>query len=136
VTQSANIGSIEFIRLGGHAVRVTSMRRDPESGSMTMVTIVRGSRDAELLRELLERAPLELELPDEPPMPVSVDDLDIRVSGEGPAVISRFAMTFSPLVGPPPVRIRTLEQRVADLEAQVEALTAQLRNLPGDPGQE
>jgi hypothetical protein len=134
VTQPAHIGSIEFVRLGGHAVRVTSLRRDPESGSMTMVTIVRGPRDAELLRELLGRSPLELELPGEPAMPVSVDDLDIRVSGEGPAGISRFAITLSPLDELPTPPTRTLEERVTELEVQVEALMDQLKRMMGETG--
>ena len=135
MAQTANIGSIEFVQLSGHAVRVTSLRHDPESGAMTMVTIVRGSRDAELLQELLGRSNLELELPGEPPLPVSVDDLDIRVSGEGPTGISRFAMTFAPLTGLPPGQTRTLEERVADLETQVAALTSQVRTLLADSSQ-
>lgn len=127
MARPSDAGPIEFIRLAGHAVRVTSLRDDPETGGITIVTIVRGARDAEVLRELLAGSPLVLELPDEDGVPVSVAALDLRETGEGPTRISRFAMTLVPqnaLDDPPPM---SLEERVASLEEQVQALTAQVK---------
>ena len=62
---------------------------------------------------------------------MAVEDLDVRVSGEGPTGISRVAVTLSPLTGQPLPAPRTLEERVADLEAQVAALTTRLEQAEG-----
>lgn len=133
MTDPRRADHIEFIRLGGHAVRVTSWTIDEQSGSFTLVTITRGSRDAELLIELLSQGRVELELPGREAMLVQVSNIDRRDFGEGQSAIARFSVVL--LTGdhastPPQKPIgQTLEERVAALEVNIEELRAIVSRL-------
>ena len=124
--------AVEFVRLDGHAVRVTSWRPGDDPGSFTMVTITRGSRDAELLDELLAQDRLQLEICSREAISVTAREIDRRVFGEGQSGITRFAVVFGGVEGSPSEpalpRERSLDERVAALEAEVQ----QLRTLLGD----
>ncbi|HYI24914.1 MAG TPA: hypothetical protein VD767_05845 [Thermomicrobiales bacterium] len=121
--------SIEFIRLAGYPVRVTSLKRMDDSGDLVVVTITRGIRDPDLLREILAQPTIETELPGQESFLATVPDLDVRTSGEGATMITRFAMTLRPHDGPVAVAPPTLEERVATLEREVTELRATLERL-------
>ncbi|MBA2468597.1 MAG: hypothetical protein H0V37_04260 [Chloroflexia bacterium] len=124
--------AVEFVRLDGHAVRVTSWRPGDEPGTFNMVTITRGSRDAELLDELLAQDRLQLEIGSGDAISVTAREIDRRVFGEGQSGITRFAVVFASAEGAESEaahpRDHPLEERVAALEAEVQ----QLRALLGD----
>jgi hypothetical protein len=123
--------SIEFIRIDGYPVRVTSLRRDGEPGTVQVVSITRGTRDPELLRDILAKPVVEIAIPDETPFPATVASTEIRSSGEAATMVTRFAIEFRHTDGaspPPPTvedRIATLERDVADLRAIVDRLVNQ-----------
>jgi hypothetical protein len=137
MTESTRSDQIEFIHLGGHAVRVTSWTTDEEAGTSRLVTITRGSRDAELLDDLLEQSTLSLKLPGEDEIDVSVKEIDRRTFGEGQAAITRFAVVFNvddtarydEEVKPP----LSLEDRVAALETEVATLRTLVHNMANNP---
>jgi hypothetical protein len=54
---------IEFIRLDGQAVRVTSLRKDEQTGSIELVIVVRGSAAAQQLRDLKKKPSILVEIP-------------------------------------------------------------------------
>ncbi len=95
MTDTTRSDQIEFIHLGGHAVRVTSWTTDEETGANRLVTITRGSRDAELLDDLLDQSAISLKLPGDEEIVVTVEDIDRRTFGEGQSAITRFAVVFS-----------------------------------------
>lgn len=129
VSNSRSAHQIEFIKLDGHAVRVTSWRPGDAPGTYSLVTITRGSRDAELLDELLGQVSLNLQIGDAETVTVVVRDIDRRTVGEGQSGITRFSVVLAErdevknvaADGPNP----SLKDRVAALEAEV----AQLRDL-------
>lgn len=129
---SATGHQIEFIRLNGHAIRVTSWRPEGDTGGFSMVTITRGSRDAELLDDLLGQDRLEIQIEGQASFPVTAQEIERRTFGEGQSGITRFAVSFSPgeaeTSGPAAPPERSLEDRVAALEAEVQ----QLRDLITD----
>ncbi len=131
MTQSAESGPVEFIHIAGYAVRVTSFRRDASGESMDLVTVARGTRDAEIMRELLTRGTLQLEISGEPPFAVRVEEADIRESGSGQSLITRFGVTFVRTQDSlePEAATRSLEDRVAELERQVSNLTSLVREF-------
>jgi hypothetical protein len=88
---------IEFIRLDGQAVRVTSFRRDEQSGSIELVIVVRGSAAAMQLRELKQRPSIQIEIPEEEPRAYKVSGLDWRSVGQGEQTMNRFRFRFTPL---------------------------------------
>jgi len=128
VSETRSGEQIEFIKLDGHAVRVTSWRLDEETGSFTLVTITRGSRDAELLDDILGRVQLQLETGSAAAMTVSPHHIDRRTVGEGQSGITRFSVVLAmgdrvddttaqaPLL--------SLEDRVGALEVEVNRLRA------------
>lgn len=98
--------SIEFVRIAGYPVKVTSLTRDEASGEATLVVITRGSADRNHLNELLAVTPLDFEVPDESVMSMRVEGIDARSVGEGEQVISRFS-----------IRLRRADPELHDAEA-------------------
>lgn len=124
---------IEFIRLGEHTVRVTSWIANEEQHTYSLVTITRGSRDAELLDSLLAQPRIPVKLPDQPEFDVVARDVERRSFGQGQSAITRYGVLFVPLERgddiPLPNHERSLEERVTDLEAAVAALQALVSHL-------
>lgn len=126
---------IEFIRLNGFTVRVTSWRVGGEPGTFDLVTITRGSRDAETLDDLFRQPGLALEIDGLAVRPVTAVSIDRRTVGEGQAGITRYAVTLAdadggPEPGPEPsTPTHSLDGRVGALEEQVATLEAELRDL-------
>lgn len=89
--------SIEFVRMAGYPVKVTSLACDDASASITLVVITRGSADRNHLNDLLATTPLNLEVPDQSPQWVRVDGVDARTVGEGEQVITRFSIRLRPV---------------------------------------
>ena len=84
---------VEFIRLNGQAVRATSWTPTDASG-FRLVVVVRGVGEANSLANLFEQSPLELELPGEELMDVTIAHVERREAGEPPVVITRFEVLF------------------------------------------
>lgn len=133
MTDARRPDQIEFIRLGGHTVRVTSWSHDEEAGAYRLVTIIRGSRDAELLDELLRQEVVDLELSGQEANVVRASDVDRREFGTGQSAITRFAVVLTPAVptAEAPVESfnRALDDRVAALETEIAGLRAIVRRL-------
>jgi hypothetical protein len=122
---------IDFVRLGGHTVRVTSWKVSP-SGEGQLVTISRGTRDAELLDELLAEPRIELGLPGQDPVTVTASEIDRREFGEGQSRITRFDIALRLIAGiaaEPAAASGSLEDRVARLEDEIAALRSALRQF-------
>lgn len=120
---------IEFIRLAGYPVRVTSLRRTEGSGDLQIVAITRGSRDPELLREILGKAVIDVEVPGDSSVSLAVAELDVRSSGEGATMVTRFAFTLRRPEETIPATPVSLAERVARLEREVAELRAALAQL-------
>jgi len=116
--------SIEFVRIAGYPVKVTSLARDDTSGSITLVVITRGSADRNHLDDLLAQAPVTLELPDEPSIAMSVEGVDARAVGEGEQAITRFSIRFAP--ADPARDVQNVESDERSLEDRLEAIERKL----------
>lgn len=120
--------SIEFVRIAGYPVKVTSLARAGESGCITLVVITRGSSDRNHLNDLLGKAPLTLELPEEPALTVDVDSVDARSVGEGEQAITRFSIRFRP-AKPSELDVtveRDLETRLEEIERKLDLILQEL----------
>jgi hypothetical protein len=133
MTDHTNRDQPEFIRLAGHAVRVTSLSRDDQAGTYRMVTITRGSRDAQLLADILAEGRVPVEIPGEDATELQVADIDRRDFGEGQSAIARFSVTLSPpdinTPAMPTTETRSLEERVEALETDVRQLRLLVQQL-------
>jgi len=127
MTDARRSDQLEFIRLDGHAVRVTSWVVNEQAGTFTLVTISRGSRDSELLAELLGQKHVELRIPGQEPILVRAESIDRRDVGEGQSAIARFAVVLATgnHTAVTPSGPRSFEERIATLENDV----AELREL-------
>jgi hypothetical protein len=139
VSHSAS-GQVDFIQLGDTHVRATSWSGPTDDGLYRLVTITRGSRDAEQFQELLAGQPISLTIPGEDPISVAVESVDRRDAGSGQSAIGRFEVTFRTVVdgvpAPPPASTAGepgLEQRVAALEQELELLKSALRSFLDRP---
>lgn len=88
--------SVDFIRIAGRSVRVTSLKEDTDTGALTLVVIARGSVDRRQLSELLASSPVLVEVPDRPPHLMDVTAVDERVVGAGERAITRFSIELAP----------------------------------------
>lgn len=119
----------DFIRIGGEAIRLTSIARDGEA--MTLVVMMRGSRDHERLVELLRQSPVAVALPDEEARPMAVAGDRITSTGEGPRTIYRHAVELRP-AGDMPAAVeeareeQTLERRLARIEEKLDRVLSLL----------
>lgn len=102
--RSMNLGArtramsdIEFIRLNGQAVRVTSFRRNETTGSIEIVVVARGTAVGQNLSALGQQTSLEVEVPDEPSREYRVAQTDLRSSGEGEQAVHRVKFTLQPM---------------------------------------
>lgn len=119
--------SVEFVRLAGYPIRVTSLKRDENANTYRLIVVTRGTRDAEVLREILETSPLDLDIPNELVRSVAIAIEEIRSSGEGQTMATRFSLTIRP--SDETASSPTLEVRVAALEREVAALQTTVRLL-------
>lgn len=131
MTEELQLDQVEFVRLAGYPVRVTSLKRAGDAGDLHLVTITRGTRDPELLRDLLAPGVVDLEIPGAEARVVTVAGADIRHSGEGATMVSRFGITLRPAGDATPIAADepTLEERVAMLEREVAGLRATIDRL-------
>lgn len=139
MSDSSSTRPIEFVTLNGQAVRVTSWRPEGDGPeTYAMVTIARGSRDAETLDQILAQQRIELLTGGEEVI-VSARDVDRRAVGAGESGITRFAIVFerhdqgSETNKPKPAQ--SLEDRLSALEAEVEQLRALVNSLANRAGQ-
>ena len=88
---------IEFIRLNGQAVRVTSFRRDATTGQIEIVVVARGTAVGQNLSALGQETSLDVEVPDEPSREYRVAHTDRRSSGEGEQAMHRVKFTLEPM---------------------------------------
>ncbi len=123
---------IEFIRINGESVRVTSWT-ELDATTFRLVAIVRGSGDARALTDLLASSEVEIEVPGDSAHTMAIVNIDRRETGQPPAVITRFAVDFtlgeSPMMAP----IRTLEDRVTELESDLAELRKVVQALANSP---
>ena len=128
---------VEFVRIAGYPVKVTSLARDGASGGMTLVVITRGSADRNHLNELLAASPLEFEMPGEPPGPVRVEGVDARSVGEGEQVITRFSIRLEPADHAPKdagaSASRSTEDRLEAIERKLDQVLEALAGRRGTP---
>jgi uncharacterized small protein (DUF1192 family) len=133
MNDAAPARQVEFVRLDGHAVRVTSWRAGNDPGTWTMVAVIRGARDAEVLAGLLDNPVLRLQVGNEPQIDVTVSEVERKVVGEGQSSISRFSAVLDSRDSGKRASAnqseKTLDQRVANLESEVENLRIGLQAL-------
>lgn len=119
----------DFIRIGGEAIRLTSIARDGEA--MTLVVMMRGSRDHERLVELLRQSPVAVALPDEEARPMAVAGDRTTSTGEGSRTIYRHVVELRP-ASDMPVAVeeapeeQTLERRLARIEEKLDRVLSLL----------
>ena len=124
--------TIEFVRIAGYPVKVTSLARDGASGTITLVVITRGSADRNHLNELLTITPLDLEIPEEPARKVRVEGVDARSVGEGERVITRFSIQLGPAEPAPgnaiqgSSEVQSIEDRLETIERKLDQVLALL----------
>lgn len=86
----------EFIFLNEQAVRVTSWKQDRDAGTIEFVVIARGERDRDQLLDMLANSPVMVRLGTKSAVPMDVQTLDTRSSGEGPGSIHRLEVSLMP----------------------------------------
>jgi len=96
-----NLNDVEFIRLDGEALRVTSLRRD-ESGELVLVVVARGSTAAQELEKFSKKPVVDVEIPDKLTAKHRLTSFSMRGVGEGERAIYR--ATFK--LRPAPERVR------------------------------
>jgi len=87
--------SVDFIRIAGRSVRVTSLKESADTGELTLVVIARGSVDRRQLSELLASTPVLVEVPDGPPHLMDVTAVDEKIVGTGERAITRFSIELA-----------------------------------------
>jgi len=122
---------VEFIRLGGHMVRATNWTAGADGRSFQLVTITRGTRDAEMLDGILASSAISLEIPDGDSYTVAATSIDRREFGDGQARITRFGIELRQVDAQPAAEPtgETLEERVLRLEQELAALRVQVEAL-------
>lgn len=120
------VATPDFIHIAGEAVRLTSLTRDADGERLTVVVMMRGSRDHERLVGLLSRTPLTIALPGEEPRRMTVAADQVTSTGEGPRTIYRHAIALRPAGAAPETAIDTVEQRLARIEAKLDQVLSLL----------
>ncbi len=120
--------SIEFIRINGEPVRVTSWV-EVEPGTFRLVAIVRGSGDARSLGDLLAQEVVTVEIPGSGTRPMTIMNVDRRQAGEAPAIITRFSADFALAGEVQEVSGQSLEDRISSLEREVALLRQIVESL-------
>lgn len=124
--------NVDFIRIAGRSVRVTSLKENQSTGSLTLVVIARGSVDRRQLSELLASGPVLVEVPDRAPQRMGVTAVDERVVGAGERAITRFSIELTPVSASPDREAVTepddpLAARLDRIEASLQEILAILR---------
>jgi hypothetical protein len=99
------MAEVEFIRINGDTVRVTSLQRDTATGVIDLVVVARGTTAGQQLSALCQLPTLQIGLPDEPEATYRVAAFDQRASGEGERIVHRVKFTLAPQANgsiPPP----------------------------------
>lgn len=131
------MASAEFLTINGQPIRLTSLARDPSTGALSLVVIVRGDAAREELTTLLHDQPLTVSFPDETAVAetMRVSGLELRSTGEGARTIHRFAISIEPysapiLDAPEQIAESTVEsglmQRLEAIERKLDRLLALL----------
>ena len=120
--------SIEFIRINGEPVRVTSWV-EVEPGTFRLVAIVRGSGDARSLGDLLAQEVVTVEIPGSGTRPMTIMNVDRRQAGEAPAIITRFSADIALAGEVQEVSGQSLEDRISSLEREVALLRQIVESL-------
>jgi hypothetical protein len=115
----------DFIRLEDEAIRLTSITRAPDGERMTIIVVVRGSRDHDQLVGLLGRSPLMVELPGEAARSMTVASDEFASTGEGPRTIYRHAIELRTGTDEP-AAADTLDDRLARIEEKLNRVLALL----------
>lgn len=89
--------SPEFIFLNGQAARVTSLKRDDETGGFSLIVIARGGADRDHMLELLHADDLNVRVDNGAERAMRTIDLDIRSVGEGPQANHRIQAVLVPM---------------------------------------
>jgi len=90
----------EFALVNGHALRLTSLAKDPATGILALVVIVRGNAARDELTTLLQTTPLVVALPPAAAQTMRVAGLELRSTGDGARTIHRVALTLAPHPAP------------------------------------
>ncbi|MGI8484525.1 MAG: hypothetical protein ACR2OU_09690 [Thermomicrobiales bacterium] len=131
------MASAEFLTINGQPIRLTSLARDPSTGALSLVVIVRGDAAREELTTLLHDQPLTVSFPGEEVVAeaMRVSGLELRSTGEGARTIHRFAISIEPysspiLDAPEQIAESTVEsglmQRLEAIERKLDRLLALL----------
>jgi len=124
--------SVDFIRIAGRSVRVTSLKESADTGELTLVVIARGSVDRRQLSELLASTPVLVEVPDGPPHLMDVTAVDEKIVGTGERAITRFSIELG-LASAVPARENAnapddpLAARLDRIEASLQEILSILR---------
>ncbi len=126
--------SVEFVRIAGYPVKVTSIAREENLERITLVVITRGSGDRNHLNDLLSAAPVTLEIPEEPSRTMAVEGVDARSVGEGEQAITRFSIRFGPDDSARDVpadepEARSVEDRLAAIERKLDLVLQELARM-------
>lgn len=120
--------NVEFIRINGEAVRVTSWTA-LNATTWRLVAIVRGSGDARALADLLANPNVEVEVPDQPVRAMTIVNVESRQAGEPPTVITRISADFEAGASAIEQPLQSLEDRMAQVERELANLQQIVRDL-------
>lgn len=124
--------NVDFIRIGQHTVRVTSLKEDATTGALSLVVIARGTVDRRRLADLLATSPVMVDVADRPSRLMDVVSTDERVVGTEEQAITRFATELLPSSAPLPgdsgAADDTLPARLDRIEASLEEILRILQN--------
>ena len=107
----------EFVRIDSQAMRVTSLKRDEETGQIHLVIIARGTAAAQVLRDIAGKPTVTLEIPDEAAETCINVETDFRTTGEGEQSMNRVRFTLDP------------RQQINESESQLDRIERKLDQL-------
>lgn len=119
--------SVDFIKVAGQLVRVTSLKEDAATGTLSLVVIARGSVDRQRLSALLDASPVLVEVEESPARSMDVTSVDQHVAGAGEAAITRFAIDLAPAASASPGT--TDPVATGDVGARLDRIEARLDEI-------
>jgi hypothetical protein len=120
---------VEFIRLDGEAIRVTSLRRDEATGELLLVAVARGSAAARELEKYGSKPVVQVEIPGRLDAKHRMVSFDMRGVGEGERAIYRASFKLRPLADTAHHSIRTLPQHPPSTPTQLDRIEQKLDEL-------
>jgi hypothetical protein len=120
---------VEFIRLDGEAIRVTSLRRDETTGELLLVAVARGSTAARELEKHGSKPVVQVEIPDSLDARHRMVSFDMRGVGEGERAIYRASFKLRPLADTAHRTIRSLPQQPSTPPSQLDRIEQKLDEL-------